>query len=117
MPEIDYQGIFNELLKVLPPWWEEIDFVAKYKDDDYQMSTRVYKKSDQGGYDYCDLPEDINNDNLRSLCSIVYQNIDKILSKQRKELNDQLGAKNVWASFKMSVDHEGNMHADFGYED
>lgn len=117
MPEIDYQGILDELLKVLPQFWDQFTFVANYKgDDDYDMICRVFDKTDDDKWKYTDLPADINDPSIKDKCIDVFANIHKLLRPVRAALED-INPKQKWSKFTMNVNHDGQMHADFGYEE
>lgn len=102
-----FQDIFDILQPVLPKEWKKLLIFIGYTEGSYTMKYHTYNES--GVYIDCFSQKEINRAQLIG----VFMNIDKIVSPQRKDLDE----KNRWTVMTMIVDSEGNMKSEFDYTD
>ena len=102
-----FQDIFDILQPVLPKEWKKLFLFIGYTEGSYTM--KYYTCNDSGVYIDCFSQKEIN----RAQLIRIFMNIDKIVSTQRKDLDE----KNRWTVMTMIVDSEGNMKSEFDYTD
>ena len=102
-----FQDIFDILQPVLPKEWKKLLIFIGYTEGSYTMKYHTCNES--GIYIDCFSQKEINRAQLIG----VFMNIDKIVSPQRKDLDE----KNRWTVMTMIVDSEGNMKSEFDYTD
>lgn len=102
-----FQDIFDILQPVLPKEWKKLLIFIGYTEGSYTMKYHICNES--GVYIDCFSQKEINRAQLIG----VFMNIDKIVSPQRKDLDE----KNRWTVMTMIVDSEGNMKSEFDYTD
>ena len=102
-----FQNIFDTLQPLLPQEWKKLIFFAGYTEGSYTM--KYYICNDNNVYTDCFSQKDISRAQLIKL----FINIDKIVSSERKKLDE----KSRWTVMTMMVDSEGNMKSDFDYVD
>ena len=102
-----FQDIFDILQPVLPKEWKKLLIFIGYTEGSYTMKYHTCNES--GVYIDCFSQKEINRAQLIG----VFMNIDKIVSPQRKDLDE----KNRWTVMTMIVDSEGNMKSEFDYTD
>ena len=102
-----FQDIFDILKPVLPKEWKKLLIFIGYTEGSCTMKYHTCNES--GVYIDCFSQKEINRAQLIG----VFMNIDKIVSPQRKDLDE----KNRWTVMTMIVDSEGNMKSEFDYTD
>ena len=102
-----FQDIFDILQPVLPKEWKKLLIFIGYTEGSYTMKYHTCNES--GVYIDGFSQKEINRAQLIG----VFMNIDKIVSPQRKDLDE----KNRWTVMTMIVDSEGNMKSEFDYTD
>lgn len=107
MNEMVFQNVFDIIYDFLPESWDKMVFFAGYTKGSYSM--KFYSKAKNG--EFVDCFSLLGASKAKLIKSFV--EIDKILSKSRKEL----GEVNAWTVFSMSVDSNGRMTTDFDYDD
>lgn len=107
MNEKLFQEVFDLIADFLPEGWNKMIFYAGYSVGSYSM--KFYSKTEKGKYIDCFSIPGASKAKLVK----TFMEIDKVLSKSRKELGDS----NAWTIFSMSVDCDGNMKTDFEYDD
>lgn len=106
MNENIFQNVWDKLQDALPEEWKKVIFYAGYMTGSYSM--KFYTYFDDGSYKDCFSLPGVEQMQLIRL----FMDIDKILSKERKELG-----KGKWTVLTMAVDDKGNMETDFDYTD
>lgn len=100
------QQIFDRLDPVLPSDWTEVVFYAEYDMVSYSMEFYVKQGRD---YVKCfDLPGSSRSDLLST-----FSEIDKVIGIERKDLSD----KDLWTNMTMSIQSNGKVRVDYGYDD
>lgn len=107
MDEKIFQNVFDVISDFLPEGWNKMVFYAGYTAGSYSM--KFYSKPEKGEYIDCFSIPGASKAKLVK----AFMEIDKVLSKSRKELGDT----NAWTVFSMSVDNNGKMKTDFEYDD
>ncbi len=107
MDDSIFQVVFDKIEEFLPDGWSKMVFFAGYTEGSYSMKF-YYKKTESGFVDCFSIPN-VSKAKLIKL----FMDIHKVLSVSRKEL----GERNVWSVFTMTVNEDGSMKTDFEYED
>ena len=107
MDEKIYQIIFDMIQDYLPVQWKNLLFFASYTGGSYSMKFFV-RTHDNNVVDCFKLPEV-----SKRILMTLFIDIDKILSKQRNELEKE----KRWTVFVLKVDNSGKMKAEYDYDD
>ena len=102
-----FQDIFDILQPVLPKEWKKFLLFIGYTEGSYTM--KYYTCNDSGVYIDCFSQKEIS----RAQLIRIFMNIDKIVSPQRKELDE----KSRWTVMTMIVSADGSMKSEFDYDD
>lgn len=102
-----FQDIFDILQPVLPKEWKKFLLFIGYTEGSYTM--KYYICNDSGVYIDCFSQKEVS----RAQLIRIFMNIDKIVSPQRKELDE----KSRWTVMTMIVSADGSMRSEFDYDD
>ena len=102
-----FQDIFDILQPVLPKEWKKFLLFIGYTEGSYTM--KYYTCNDSGVYIDCFSQKEVS----RAQLIRIFMNIDKIVSPQRKELDE----KSRWTVMTMIVSADGSMRSEFDYDD
>ena len=102
-----FQDIFDILQPVLPKEWKKFLLFIGYTEGSYTM--KYYICNDSGVYIDCFSQKEVS----RAQLIRIFMNIDKIVSPQRKELDE----KSRWTVMTMIVSADGSMKSEFDYDD
>ena len=102
-----FQDIFDILQPVLPKEWKKFLLFIGYTEGSYTM--KYYTCNDSGLYIDCFSQKEVS----RAQLIRIFMNIDKIVSPQRKELDE----KSRWTVMTMIVSADGSMRSEFDYDD
>ena len=102
-----FQKVFDTLYEVLPTEWTKLILYAGYTTGSYSM--KFYTANSQGTYTDCFSQEGVNRTKLIK----TFMAIDKILSPERKEMDD----KNKWNVMTMIVSGDGTFKVEYDYTD
>ena len=102
-----FQSVFDKIQDYLPSGWNKMILYIAYNEGSYSM--KYYTCGPDGIYVDC------YSDDTASKAQLIrlFMSIDKILSKERKSLEDD----KKWTVMTMVVDSEGKMTTDFDYSD
>lgn len=102
-----FQNVFDLIQPLLPNNWKKMMLFVGYTAGSYTM--KYYTSNEKGEFIDCFSQKGINKSQLIKL----FMNIDKVLSAERKKLDD----KNRWTVLTMSVACDGAMKTEFDYAD
>ena len=102
-----FQDIFDILQPVLPKEWKKFLLFIGYTEGSYTM--KYYTCNDSVVYIDCFSQKEVS----RAQLIRIFMNIDKIVSPQRKELDE----KSRWTVMTMIVSADGSMKSEFDYDD
>ena len=107
MNDTIYQKVFDTIDPFLPKGWTDIVLYVGYTVGSYTM--KYYVRDVDGKYTDCFSQNDISKSSLIK----AFVKIDKLLTDERKQLDD----KHKWSVFTLIVTNKGLMKAEFDYQD
>lgn len=102
-----YQKIFDMIDPFLPDNWRKMILFVGYTEGSYTM--KYYTSDSEGKFADCFEQPGSNKSKLVQL----FVNIDKVLSHERKKLDE----KNKWTVMTMTVSSSGSIKTSFDYTD
>lgn len=107
MNDIPYQNIFDALQEVLPRQWHKVVFCVEYGESSYSM--KYFVDLGDGEYIECFKLDGIPKHNIIRSFALI----DSLIMPARRDLTK----KDTWSVMTLSVDENGNLKADYEYDD